>query len=142
MRSPGWILGFHGCDREVAEKVLAGKAEVRASENQYDWDHEHAADCGADGGGGVLVHAGVAAEWMAALDPGRDRAGLWSPVGGGAGSIFSAGPHPDLGGFAVGNGRGGEWGFGGEWGGDAGAERRGKGSRRMNAELGTSNAEH
>ena len=30
-------MGFHGCDREVAEKILVGKEEVRASENQYDW---------------------------------------------------------------------------------------------------------
>ena len=34
---PNVILGFHGCDRKVAEKVLAGQEELIASKNNYDW---------------------------------------------------------------------------------------------------------
>lgn len=34
---PSLILGFHGCDREVAEEVLASKKRLRPSENDYDW---------------------------------------------------------------------------------------------------------
>ncbi len=37
MRIPGFVLGYHGCDREVAEAVLSGKTEVRSSTNSYDW---------------------------------------------------------------------------------------------------------
>lgn len=37
MRIPGLVLGYHGCDRDVAEAILAGKAEVRSSTNSYDW---------------------------------------------------------------------------------------------------------
>lgn len=33
MRHPAWILGFHGCDRSVAERMLAGTDEVRRSAN-------------------------------------------------------------------------------------------------------------
>lgn len=31
------IIGFHGCDRAVAEKVLAGDCHLSISENSYDW---------------------------------------------------------------------------------------------------------
>ena len=31
------IIGFHGCDRSVAENVLAGNSHLSASENTYDW---------------------------------------------------------------------------------------------------------
>ncbi|MBI1319562.1 MAG: hypothetical protein GC168_11535 [Candidatus Hydrogenedens sp.] len=32
------ILGFHGCDREVAERILRGEiTHLDKSENQYDW---------------------------------------------------------------------------------------------------------
>ncbi len=34
---PGIVLGFHGCDRELGEEVLAGKQDLRNSENDYDW---------------------------------------------------------------------------------------------------------
>ena len=34
---PSLILGFHGCDREVAETVLAGKLPLLPSQNDYDW---------------------------------------------------------------------------------------------------------
>jgi hypothetical protein len=37
MRIPGLILGYHGCDQDVAESILAGRSEVRSSENSYDW---------------------------------------------------------------------------------------------------------
>ena len=31
------VFAFHGCDRRVADAVLAGKARLVASENTYDW---------------------------------------------------------------------------------------------------------
>lgn len=31
------VIGFHGCDRAVAEDVLAGNSHLTASENAYDW---------------------------------------------------------------------------------------------------------
>jgi hypothetical protein len=34
---PSFLLGFHGCDREVAERVFAGEDDLRPSENEYDW---------------------------------------------------------------------------------------------------------
>lgn len=34
---PGLLLGFHGTDEETAEKVLSGKAQLKASQNKYDW---------------------------------------------------------------------------------------------------------
>jgi len=34
---PGLVLGFHGCDRELGESVLAGKKRLKKSENTYDW---------------------------------------------------------------------------------------------------------
>jgi hypothetical protein len=37
MKAPAWILGFHGCDRTVADRVLVGEDEIRPSENDYDW---------------------------------------------------------------------------------------------------------
>lgn len=33
----GLVLGFHGCDKEVGERVLAGASQLRKSENEYDW---------------------------------------------------------------------------------------------------------
>ena len=33
----GRIVGYHGCDRKVAELILHGKSEVHVSENDYDW---------------------------------------------------------------------------------------------------------
>ena len=34
---PSFVLGFHGCDRAVAEDVFAGNATLKQSENDYDW---------------------------------------------------------------------------------------------------------
>lgn len=36
--NPSFVLGFHGCDREVGEKILSGDgAHLNRSENDYDW---------------------------------------------------------------------------------------------------------
>jgi hypothetical protein len=36
--TPGAIaIGYHGCDREVGERILAGEMELRPSTNDYDW---------------------------------------------------------------------------------------------------------
>jgi hypothetical protein len=37
MRFPGFVLGFHGCDQVIAERILGGKEDVRVSENPHDW---------------------------------------------------------------------------------------------------------
>ena len=34
---PGFILGFHGTKKEIAEKVLSGQMVLRKSANEYDW---------------------------------------------------------------------------------------------------------
>ncbi len=34
---PNFILGFHGCDKKIAEKILSGKNVLSASRNKYDW---------------------------------------------------------------------------------------------------------
>lgn len=34
---PGLILGFHGCDKTVAEDVVNGKEKLKFSQNDYDW---------------------------------------------------------------------------------------------------------
>jgi len=31
------VLGFHGCDRSVAEQVFAGALSLKPSLNEYDW---------------------------------------------------------------------------------------------------------
>ena len=31
------MIGFHGCDQSVVEAVIAGKTELLASTNDYDW---------------------------------------------------------------------------------------------------------
>lgn len=33
----GLILGFHGCDQSVADKIIAGKDSLKESKNEYDW---------------------------------------------------------------------------------------------------------
>lgn len=34
---PSFVLGYHGCDEEVAERILSGEEELQASRNDYDW---------------------------------------------------------------------------------------------------------
>ena len=34
---PSFILGFHGCDRAVADGVVGGRRRLRPSHNDYDW---------------------------------------------------------------------------------------------------------
>ncbi len=34
---PSFVLGFHGCDRAVADRVIAGRQPLRPSDNEYDW---------------------------------------------------------------------------------------------------------
>lgn len=37
-RLPGLVLGFHGCDREIGEKILRGdETHLFPSTNKYDW---------------------------------------------------------------------------------------------------------
>ncbi len=33
----GPLIGYHGCDRSVAERVLSGAEHLQPSENDYDW---------------------------------------------------------------------------------------------------------
>jgi hypothetical protein len=35
--STSFILGYHGCDRKLAERVLAGREPLLFSHNDYDW---------------------------------------------------------------------------------------------------------
>lgn len=37
MHTLGIVLGYHGCDRSVGEKVLAGNVDLRISNNDHDW---------------------------------------------------------------------------------------------------------
>ncbi len=37
MRTRSWVLGYHGCDRKVGERVLAGDDVLRPSRNDWDW---------------------------------------------------------------------------------------------------------
>lgn len=34
---PNLAIGFHGCDQSVVDKVIAGKENLLASTNDYDW---------------------------------------------------------------------------------------------------------
>ena len=34
---PHLVLGFHGCDSSVVEKIICGKEDLKASDNPYDW---------------------------------------------------------------------------------------------------------
>ena len=36
-RRSNLIIGFHGCDQTVVDKVLAGEEKLLASTNDYDW---------------------------------------------------------------------------------------------------------
>jgi hypothetical protein len=37
MKSHGIVLGFHGCDKSLADRLVAGETEVKVSNNQHDW---------------------------------------------------------------------------------------------------------
>src|ERR1051325_1994297 len=37
MLSRSLVIGYHGCDRKVAEEVVAGQDELKASQNAWDW---------------------------------------------------------------------------------------------------------
>ncbi len=34
---PAFILGFHGCDKTVGEKIIDGAKNMKRSQNDYDW---------------------------------------------------------------------------------------------------------
>ena len=34
---PSFILGFHGCDQAIANRVINGRGQLRPSRNDYDW---------------------------------------------------------------------------------------------------------
>ena len=36
-RQSNLVIGFHGCDKSVIDAVVAGKTELLASTNDYDW---------------------------------------------------------------------------------------------------------
>lgn len=36
-RIPGILLGFHGCERDVAEHILAGRDQLKPSSAAWDW---------------------------------------------------------------------------------------------------------
>lgn len=36
-RLPAFVLGFHGCDQETADRVVSGRGNLRHSRNDYDW---------------------------------------------------------------------------------------------------------
>lgn len=36
-RRSNLVIGFHGCDQSVVEKVVAGRENLLASKNDYDW---------------------------------------------------------------------------------------------------------
>lgn len=37
MYASAFVLGFHGCDEGVGERILSGKAHVGVSDNEHDW---------------------------------------------------------------------------------------------------------
>lgn len=34
---PTFVIGFHGCDKKIQQKVLLGKESLSSSQNDYDW---------------------------------------------------------------------------------------------------------
>jgi hypothetical protein len=34
---PAFVLGFHGCDKDLAEKIFSGEERLKPSQNNYDW---------------------------------------------------------------------------------------------------------
>ena len=37
MYARSYLLGFHGCDASVGERILSGKAQITSSTNDHDW---------------------------------------------------------------------------------------------------------
>jgi hypothetical protein len=37
MRWSGYVLGYHGCDAEIANKIVSGRDTLNPSANDYDW---------------------------------------------------------------------------------------------------------
>lgn len=37
MKTGAIVLGYHGCDREVGESILAGNTNLKPSKNKHDW---------------------------------------------------------------------------------------------------------
>jgi len=37
MHKPSFVLGYHGCDKKVAHRLLLNETSIRPSENSYDW---------------------------------------------------------------------------------------------------------
>jgi hypothetical protein len=37
MLSHSLVIGYHGCDRKVVERVVAGKDDLKPSQNDWDW---------------------------------------------------------------------------------------------------------
>ena len=37
MLSRSLVIGYHGCDRKVAERVVAGRDDLKPSQNAWDW---------------------------------------------------------------------------------------------------------
>jgi hypothetical protein len=35
--SPAFVLGYHGCDATIAERIFSGTDGIRQSKNDYDW---------------------------------------------------------------------------------------------------------
>jgi hypothetical protein len=35
--STSFVLAYHGCDRQLAERIICGRAKLRQSHNDYDW---------------------------------------------------------------------------------------------------------
>jgi hypothetical protein len=36
-RAPGFVLGYHGCDRDIGHKIVSGELPFTHSEKSYDW---------------------------------------------------------------------------------------------------------
>ncbi len=36
-RLPAFVIGFHGCDQRIGERIIAGTLPMRRSENDHDW---------------------------------------------------------------------------------------------------------
>ena len=37
MFATSFVLGYHGCDEDIGERILGGRDHVSVSRNAYDW---------------------------------------------------------------------------------------------------------